>query len=116
MVERDESTTTITSWVAPGCEKNLRKAADVANAAGYNYLSDEHIVIAMLENPWSFLSRNWPEGVSYTRGQLLDVMRNHLPPVQGDGIGPAEGVQVVTEWRGPHADDIRAQVANDDIR
>jgi len=109
--EPDTCTTTVTSWVTPGCEKNLRRAAEISNDAGYHYLSDEHIVLAMLENPRSYLSRNLLDGVAYTREQLHEVMRECLPPLPLPGYGPTQPVRVVTEWVGPHADEVRAQIA-----
>lgn len=104
--ERDRSTTTITAWVTPGLDRNLRAAADIANDRGYNYLGDEHIVLAMLGNERSYLVRNWPAGRAMTLDELFETMRAALPPVQAPHIGPTEPVRVVTERTGPTASEI----------
>ena len=109
--DRDRSITTITSWVTPGFERSLRRGAEIANEHGYNYLSEEHVLLALLENRWSYLVRNWPEDAELTPHKLRELLRECLPPVQSPDVGTHDPVRVDTEWFGPHAAEIREQIA-----
>ncbi len=73
------SSTTITSWVTPRLEQILNRAAEIANENGYNYLGDEHVLLAMLEIDNTQLHRSWTaESPPLTdlRRRILDS----LPP------------------------------------
>ncbi|GAB7066107.1 hypothetical protein H7J06_02220 [Mycobacterium hodleri] len=95
------SSTTITSWVTPRLEQILNRAAEIANENGYNYLGDEHVLLAMLEIDNTQLHRSWTaESPPLTdlRRRILDS----LPPQQAEHIGPSEPVKVETRRVSPN--------------
>ncbi|GGK43328.1 Clp protease N-terminal domain-containing protein [Nocardia camponoti] len=106
MTERDNSITTITGWMPPGAERILQLAAQISAERGYNYLADEHLLLAMLDHERSFLRRIWPADAELTVDQLREKAIAALPPVQRPETGPTAPVHVETEWFGPHADEI----------
>lgn len=97
----EHSTTEITSWVTPKLEQILVRAADIANARGYNYLGDEHVLLAMLEDDGSQLRRSWTPDLGEETGDLHQRITGSLPPRQADHIGPSEPVRVTTTRTSP---------------
>jgi ABC-type multidrug transport system fused ATPase/permease subunit len=67
----------------------------------------------MLETPYSFLRRLFPDdGSALTHAELSAHAKDLLPPATPPHIGPEpDALAVHTEWAGPHAEEIRAQLA-----
>lgn len=110
--ERDHSRTVITGWVDYSIDKRLRMAADETNRRGYKSLFEEMLLWALVNETHgpgpgqSMLERHWPDGESLTFEQLRELVESKLPPVPAARLVPAEPVRVITEYFGPHADEI----------
>ncbi|WP_043655285.1 Clp protease N-terminal domain-containing protein [Nocardia thailandica] len=101
MTTRDHSVTTITGWIPVGTERQLHRAAALSAEHGYNYLAEEHLLLAFLEDPRGFLAAHWPPDEPITLAQLRQVVLDNLPPVQAQHVGPVGAVQVSTIRTGP---------------
>ncbi|MFF0545331.1 Clp protease N-terminal domain-containing protein [Nocardia thailandica] len=104
MTTRDHSVTTITGWIPVGTERQFHRAAALSAEHGYNYLAEEHLLLAFLEDPRGFLAAHWPPDEPITLAQLRQVVLDNLPPVQAQHVGPATPVHVSTVRVGPVAD------------
>jgi ATP-dependent Clp protease ATP-binding subunit ClpA len=111
--ERDTNVTTITGWTPVGMHLLLVRATDIARAHGHRFVGDEHLTLAMLEHPYSFLRSLFPEdGSALTHAELSARAEELLPPATPSQYGPdPDTLSVHTEWSGPHAEEIRAQLA-----
>jgi hypothetical protein len=111
--DRDTSVTTITGWTPVGTHRLLNRAVEIARAHGHRFVGDEHLTLAMLGKPHSFLRRLFPDDVSaLTHAELFARAEELLPPATPSHIGPdPDTLAVQTEWSGPHAEEIRAQLA-----
>jgi hypothetical protein len=112
--ERDTNVTTITGWTPVGMHLLLVRATEIARAHGHRYVGDEHLTIAMLEHPHSFLRSLFPDDDSaLTHAELSARAEEMLPPATPPHIGPdPDTLTVHTEWAGPHAEEILAQLAS----
>lgn len=99
--DSEKSTTEITSWVTPKLEQILVRAAEIANAKGYNYLGDEHVLLAMLEDDGSQLRRAWTPALGSDPAEFQQQVTEALPPRQAEHIGPSEPVRVITNRTSP---------------
>lgn len=110
--ERDTSITTITGWTPLGTHLLLDRATEIARTHGHRFVGDEHLTLAMLEAPRSFLRRLFPgDGSALTLAELSARAKELLPPATPSHIGPDPGTLAVhTEWAGPHAEEIRTQL------
>ncbi|MBO0881742.1 MAG: Clp protease N-terminal domain-containing protein [Mycobacterium sp.] len=112
--ERDTSVTTITGWTPVGTHLLLTRAAEIARAHGHRFVGDEHLTTAMLQAPHSFLRRLFgdDDSTALTFDELTARAAQQLPPPTPEHIGPDPDMLTVhTEWAGPHAEEIRAQLA-----
>ncbi|MFC9762162.1 Clp protease N-terminal domain-containing protein, partial [Rhodococcus jostii] len=73
----------------------LIRAAEIANERGYNYLGDEHVVLAMLEDPLSGVTRAWDGAL--TAKELRERVLVDLPPRPADYLRPTSPVVVITD-------------------
>jgi hypothetical protein len=96
--DRDTSVTTITGWTPVGTHLLFV----------HRFVGGEHLTLAMLEHPYSFLRRLFPDA----HAELATRAKELLPPATPSHIGPdPDTLTVHTEWAGPHAEEIRAQLA-----
>lgn len=112
--ERDTSVTTITGWTPVGMHLLFDRATEIARAHGHRFVGDEHLTLAMLEHPYTFLRRLFPDDDSaLTHAELSARAQELLPPATPPHIGPdPDTLNVHTEWAGPHAEEIRTQLAS----
>jgi ATP-dependent Clp protease ATP-binding subunit ClpA len=111
--ERDTSITTITGWTSVGTHLLLDRATEIARTHGHRFVGDEHLTLAMLETPYSFLRRLFPDdGSALTHAELSARAKELLPPATPTHIGPdPDTLTIHTECAGPHAEEIRVQLA-----
>ena len=130
--EHDHSVTTIDGWVPLGTHLLLQRAAEIAARRRHPYLGTEHIAAAITEsrlvtttdgvemNIGSHLTRVWPDGgrKAITLGELHELIEAGLPntgalPVLAARFESAPTTTVDTEYQGPHAAEIHAQLERD---
>ena len=76
----------ISGWVTPRLEVILKRAAEIANDRGYNYLGVEHVALAILDDGQSVPAACWNGPM--TAEQWQNAIVEALPNVPEEALAP----------------------------
>ncbi len=76
----------ISGWVTPRLEMILKRAAEIANDRGHNYLGVEHVALAILDDGKSVPAACWTGPM--TAEQWQNAIVEALPTVPEDVLAP----------------------------
>ena len=76
----------ISGWVTPRLEVILKRAAEIANDRGYNYLGVEHFALAILADEKSVPAACWTGPM--TAEQWQNAIVEALPNVPEEELAP----------------------------
>lgn len=76
----------ISGWVTPRLEVILKRAAEIANDRGYNYLGVEHVALAILDDGKSVPAACWNGPM--TAEQWQNAIVEALPNVPEEALAP----------------------------
>lgn len=83
--------------ITPRLENVLRRAAEISESHGYDYLAVEHVALAIVEDEYSVPTKAWHGAM--TVDEWRDAIVEALPPLPEDTGAPEGPIRVEVSRR-----------------